>query len=301
MMVFMGRPLRLDYPGAWHHVMNRASGRRIVFRDDAERELFIERLGELEERFDVEVHAYCLMGTHFHLLLRSRDGNLSAAMQWLSSGFTREVNSIRAVDGPIFRGRFRSVLVVHNAHLIWLFRYIHANPIDLGWTLPFCDYEWSSLGPAVGVRPEPSWLHTDFALGLFGDDVDRYLRFVENAREPLELTIGRGRRVPCTPGVDSRSWASTLEAVENAIELASGFRVPSHPAGDQRYALALIVTEPPFVVPADVIIDHLGIEERSLPAFVSRARRRHDDDPAFRTLVGRSLELISATSLRVGV
>ena len=86
--------------------MNRGAGRRVVFAQDHERVVFTELLGVIDERFGIETHSYCLMGNHFHLLVRSSDGALSAGMQHLSANFTRWINHQRETDGAIFRGRF---------------------------------------------------------------------------------------------------------------------------------------------------------------------------------------------------
>ena len=76
----MARPLRLEFEGAWYHVMNRGAGRRDIFLDDGHRERFLDLLGELLERFGVETHAYCLMDNHYHLLLHTPEANLSRAI-----------------------------------------------------------------------------------------------------------------------------------------------------------------------------------------------------------------------------
>jgi putative transposase len=169
-------------PGAWHHVMNRGAGRRVVFRDDSERLLFLLLIADFETRFDVEVHCFCLMGNHFHLLVRSKSGNLSAAMSWLGSKFTRAVNAERGVDGAVFRGRFHSVLIDREAHLDWLYRYINANPIELGWNGPLASYPWSGLGATLGYNANYRWLRTDYARSRFGEDPQHLERFVDNAR-----------------------------------------------------------------------------------------------------------------------
>lgn len=166
----MGRPQRIDFEGAWHHVMHRGAGRRIVFRDDAERRIFLRLLGELDERYHVEVHAFVLMGNHFHLLVRSADGRLSEAMQWLLSNFTRWLNARRQVDGAIFRGRFHGVPVLIEAHRHLLFRYLAENVRDLGQDVDPVTYPWSNLasvvdGSAATVHP---WLHTDVLVQLYG-------------------------------------------------------------------------------------------------------------------------------------
>ena len=185
----MGRARRIDASGVWHHLMNRGAGRRIVFRCDEERKLFVSLVSELERRFGVEVHGYCLMGNHYHLLVRSMDARVSEAMAWLSSRFTREVNGRRGVDGAVFRGRFTSVVVARDAHLIWLYRYINANPRDLEWSGPLVQYPWSGLAASTG-RVDNDWLCHSFARAHFGEDADALERFVEAVPTVSRSTLG---------------------------------------------------------------------------------------------------------------
>jgi REP element-mobilizing transposase RayT len=103
----MARSPRFDFPGAWHHVMNRGARRTPVFRADEHCYLFYSILEETITNFEIEVHAFSLMPNHYHLLIRSRHGNLSDSMQYLSGTYTRKVNLLRRWDGPIFRGRFK--------------------------------------------------------------------------------------------------------------------------------------------------------------------------------------------------
>jgi REP element-mobilizing transposase RayT len=158
----MSRRPRVDTPGAWHHVMNRCAGRRVVFRNDSERELFLRLVADLEARFGAEVHCFCLLDNHYHPLIRSRNGRVSEAMGWLGSRFTRRVNAERGVDGAVFRGLFTSVLAERDAHLDWLFRYINANPLDLGWRRQLVAYPWSGLATTLGqssalLGGPPNW------------------------------------------------------------------------------------------------------------------------------------------------
>ncbi len=194
-----------------------------MFRDDEDRLLALGLIGELDARFGIEVHAFCLMGNHLHLLVRSRDGALSSAMQWLMSTFTKAVNVRRGVDGAIFRGRFHSVLVERESHLDWLFRYINANPRDLGWSRPLIDYPWSGLSGAVdGVRFP--WLHTDYVHERFGPDPSTFLRFVDPAADGSESrdadltcdieSIVLAAQLACAPGPDVHSRADVRRIVE---------------------------------------------------------------------------------------
>ena len=88
----MARPLRIEYPGAWYHVMNRVAGRGVAFKEHWTANLFLELLQDLDQRFDVECHAYCLMGNHYHLLLHTPEANLGRAMRHFSGLFTQHFN-----------------------------------------------------------------------------------------------------------------------------------------------------------------------------------------------------------------
>ena len=88
----MARPLRIEFSGAWYHVMNRGLGRRNIFDSDSDRLVFLELLGEITETFKVEIHAYSLMGNHYHLIVHTPRGNLSQAMQYLNALYAQKVN-----------------------------------------------------------------------------------------------------------------------------------------------------------------------------------------------------------------
>lgn len=187
--------------------MNRGAGRRVVFRDDDDRRIFVHLLGEMVSGHDVEIHGYCLVGNHYHLIVRSTGGELSAAMQQLGQSFTRWANARRGVDGPIFRGRFHSVRVDREGHLVWLHRYVNSNARDAGWTGRLADYPWSGLACALGGRPTPSWLSTDFVMEHFGS-ATRFEAFVSDATFAPDLDRSTASRV-------------TWEDVEQSCRIAS--------------------------------------------------------------------------------
>lgn len=177
----MPRPRREDYPGAWHHVMNRGAGRSIIFRSDPDRHVFQGCLAEAAARFEIEVHGYCLLGNHYHLLLLSRAGKLSDAMKHLSGKFTRSSNVRHRRDGPLFRSRFASVPIDSDAHLVQVSRYIHLNPVAAKLVVRPEDWCWSSAAAYVGLSPEPSWLRTSTILAMLGRNEARreYRLFLE--------------------------------------------------------------------------------------------------------------------------
>ena len=123
----MARQWRIEFPGAIYHVMSRGNDRREIFCSDNDRQRFLELLGDLSERFEVDVHAYVLMGNHYHLLLRTRQANLSKAMQWFGAAYSRNFNLLNHCDGHLFRGRFKSIIVENDAYLFRLSCYIHRD------------------------------------------------------------------------------------------------------------------------------------------------------------------------------
>ena len=172
----MPRPRREDYEGAWQHVMNRGTDHTLVFHRDADRRVFLECLEAAIDRYALQVHAYCLMGNHFHLLVLSEMGRLSDGMRFLSGRFTQRLNYRDKRDGPLFRGRFASVLIKSDAHLVCVSRYIHRNPVEAGLVNAPEDWPWSSVGAYLGINRGPSWLRTDAILEMFGMAAQREYR-----------------------------------------------------------------------------------------------------------------------------
>ncbi|MEE8124282.1 MAG: transposase [Nitrospirales bacterium] len=107
----MARPLRLEYPGAVYHVMNRGLARQATFRSPTDYETFLQVLHETHTLWGGEVLAYCLMGHHYHLCLRTPEGNLGRVMRHLNGVYTQRFNRVHRRDGPLFRGRYKASLV----------------------------------------------------------------------------------------------------------------------------------------------------------------------------------------------
>jgi putative transposase len=165
--------------------MNRGADHRDIFQHDADRRVFLDSLAIAAERGALEVHAYCLMSNHFHLLVRSQEGRLAEGMQHLSGRFTRLVNVRVGRDGPLFRGRYASVGIDGDAHLTQAVRYIHRNPIAAGLVSAAEAWRWSSAAAYVGTVSSPIWLHTEFVLDLFGprDPLASYRDFVNTSSD----------------------------------------------------------------------------------------------------------------------
>jgi REP element-mobilizing transposase RayT len=128
----MARHPRLDAPGTWHHVMNRGIARRTLFESRADIRTFLARLALEVRAGRIEVHAFCILTTHFHLLVRSTSGELSAVMQHVQNEYSRWFNRGRRRDGPLFRGRFRSKPIETQTYRELLVRYVDANSVAAG-------------------------------------------------------------------------------------------------------------------------------------------------------------------------
>lgn len=165
----MPRPQRIEYEGALHHVMNRGRGRKAIFHDASYYNAFLEALQEASKRFDAVIHAYCLMNNHYHLLVETPKANLSRIMKHVNGVYTQRYNRMRGTDGPLFRGRFKSILVDEDAYLLQLSRYIHRNPIETKKpTGQLLDYPWSSYPAYVNKAKCPNWLHREKTYQMLG-------------------------------------------------------------------------------------------------------------------------------------
>ena len=154
----MTRPLRIEYEGAYYHVMNRGRGRQTIFHDEAYFNAFLNTLAEAQQRFGLEVHAYCLMSNHYHLLLKTPEGNLQRAMRHVGGLYTQRYNRLKKTDGPLFRGRYKAILVDHDEYLLHLSKYIHRNPVEACMVERLEDYAWSSYPSYIGQRKPEKWL-----------------------------------------------------------------------------------------------------------------------------------------------
>lgn len=202
----MSRPLRIQYPDAWYHLMNRGRRREEIYIDKGDYIAFIELLHEASEVFNVCIAAYCLMSNHYHLLIQTPDGNLSRCMRHINGVYTQRFNRRHGHDGPLFRGRYRSILIDQDSYLLELIRYIHRNPFESGLEKAFGQYPWSSHKGYISNAKKWDWLHKDFILSMFSKDkntgIRLYKEFVlKESSEDITRVLGR-IRVPPVLGDD---------------------------------------------------------------------------------------------------
>lgn len=172
----MARPLRIQYAGAWYHVMNRGAQKQKIFCDNRDYPAFLTLLDEATQMWKVEVHAYCLMPNHYHLLLRTPIANLSRAMRHINGVYTQRFNLKWRKDAQLFRGRFKAILVEEERYLDELVRYIHLNAFKAKLTRAAEPYRWSSYPYYLGREGRPACLITDFILQRHGKRLNRARR-----------------------------------------------------------------------------------------------------------------------------
>lgn len=177
----MGRAWRIEFDGAFYHVMSRGNeGRNIFFCDD-DRQGFLGVVCEISERFEIDIFAFVLMDNHYHLLIRTRRANLSKAMQWLGVTYTRRFNNKHSRIGHLFQGRFKSIIVQNNIYLMQLSCYIHRNPLRAGAVNRLARYPWSSYPVYAYGNKGPQWLSTELILSQF-DEKSRHRGYREKVQ-----------------------------------------------------------------------------------------------------------------------
>ena len=175
----MSRPLRIEYPGALYHITSRGIDRREIFRDDKDREHFVQLLKEGADFYKVEVMAYCLMPNHFHFLLSTKKPNLSRFMQRMNTAYTRYFNYKYKRVGPLMQGRYKALLVGSPEYVVTLSRYIYLNPVKVKpiakksqaeQEVLLRGYKWSSYAGVLNPKKRSRYFHGERVLDFVGGD-----------------------------------------------------------------------------------------------------------------------------------
>lgn len=214
----MSRPLRIQFPGAWYHVMNRGVNREKLFFNSEHKYSFFNLLNETKKIYGIEIHAYCLMSNHYHLIIHTPRGNISHAMKYLNSNYARLVNVSMNRDGPLFKGRFKAIIISADDYLIRLSRYIHLNPVKAKIVSSPSLYKWSSYRCYIGKNNFPFWLSCKEVQERFGevDFFNQYKKFVEcTSDEDLEFFYKSNKYQPVLGNDDFR------QMIDNSIKCHS--------------------------------------------------------------------------------
>ncbi len=178
----MPRPLRIQYEGAFYHVISRGNAGEFLYRCDYEKEYFLKLLQKGAERYEVEVYAYCILGTHYHLLIKTIKANLSEFMHFLGSSYGSYM-AAKGWIGHVFAGRYKAICIEKEEYFLTVGRYIHLNPVEAGIVKKPQDYQWSSYRIYSGGTKDSAWLKWDWLSEYFGPEARearaRYREFVE--------------------------------------------------------------------------------------------------------------------------
>lgn len=172
----MPRPLRIQAPGAQYHITSSGNTARTLFRDDEERADFLDIVGDAVVGRGWLCRSYCLLSTHYHLLVETPEPDLAAGMQYLNGRYGQRVNRCRGEKGHVFEARYHSVMLEEDGHRLELHRYIALNPVRAGLVESPEDWRWSSYGALLEITRPPAFLDVAGALHDFADTTDQARR-----------------------------------------------------------------------------------------------------------------------------
>ncbi|MGH7770980.1 MAG: transposase, partial [Candidatus Binatia bacterium] len=180
----MARKSRVEFEGAFYHVIVRGNQRQKIFKDERDRLSYLERVEHYRERYGFTLYAYVLMSNHVHLLLETGRVTLSKIMQGIQFSYTQLYNRRhRTVVGHLFEGRYKAILCDRNQYLLELVRYIHLNPARMRSAFDPWRYRWSSHRAYLGER-RPVTVEVEPVLGQMGKRVGQarrtYLQFMQD-------------------------------------------------------------------------------------------------------------------------
>jgi putative transposase len=208
----MPRQARLDAPGTLHHVMGRGIAGITLFAAEEDCEEFLRRVADLVTHGHLQVYAWALLPTHFHLLLRTGRQSLATSMRKLLTGFAVNFNRRHTRYGHVFQNRYKSIVCDAEPYLLELTRYIHLNPLRAGLVATLAGlrvYPWTGHSALMGRQPR-AWQDTGAILGRFdrrwSAAVRRYEAFVRDG-------VARGRRPDLVGGGLLRSAGGWSEVV----------------------------------------------------------------------------------------
>lgn len=244
----MARRPRTESSDGLYHILNRGSFRSSIFESDRAKYSFVKTLFEACHRFSWRLHAYCVMGNHYHLCLGTPIGNLSEGMRWLQATYALRFNACRKEHGHLFQGRFKSLLVEPGRHWCDLIDYIHLNPVRAGLISVgnLADYHWSSLALFPKKRSRSNFLDCswmDYSEGI-SDTAKGWLAYLDqlqlkSTRDPEEIkTLDRKMiRGWCIGDPEFKKiMANEVSATSPAIRLEKEALINLN---DERWTIAL--------------------------------------------------------------
>jgi REP element-mobilizing transposase RayT len=294
----------LEIADGVYHVTNRGLERREIVRTDRDRNTWLRLLHRVATRCDWRVFAFVLLDNHFHLFLRTPKPNLSAGMHDLESGYASLFNRNYERAGPLFQGRFHSVIVETESHSAELSRYVHLNTVRAGLEDQPLFYRWSSYRFYLDPRGAPDWLDWRTTLAQFGarESAARmaYKRFVEAGLtnpppNPLKSAsdgwiLGSARFVvECRRAAEANGWSPRDLTPERILERVAEFHNTTTTELTARGRHKNVAREAAIFLcrelldePLGVIADRFHVSRSAIVEAANRAQKRAESDAQFR-------------------
>ena len=184
-MAILANRTRNEFPGAIYHVTARGNNGRKIFKSASDRGAFLELVAVIAAKRGWIIHAYCLMGNHYHLLIETPEPDLGAGMRHLNGRYAIAFNARRGRKEHLFGERYHPELVRSDRHLLLAIRYIVSNPVVAGLCRRPEDWAWSSFRATLGFAPTPPFLDAETTLWYFAPDPGR-------AKELFRSFVGEG-------------------------------------------------------------------------------------------------------------
>lgn len=184
----MPRRLRFDEEGGYYHLTQAGLDGVPLFADDDDRSFFVSFLARVSLRDGWTCFSYCLLSTHYHLVIRRGRVALARSVAWLNGAYGRTFNDRHGRSGHVFGGRYRLGIVRDEQHLVEACRYVELNPVRAGICAHPADWPWSSYRAHAGLSPYPPFLSSS-AVDLVGGDWAEFVAQVPwETRKRLETT-----------------------------------------------------------------------------------------------------------------
>ena len=262
----MPRPTRIQYEHAFYHVMNRGRGRQTIFPSPQYYTAFLQTLEEAHGRFDAQFHAYCLLGNHYHLLIETPRANLDRIMRHINGVYTQRHNQLKRTDGPLFRGRYKAILIDQDAYLLQVGRYIHRNPVEVKGAArnKLNQYVWSSYLAYTNRKPAPAWLNRQLTYQMLGhrQRFAAYRAFVEQGNEADLVRFYSKGNVAAVLG--AKAFRESIKKEQDQLQVSGDLSQalsdrPSLPA------IAAAVAKVFKTTPENIVNRQVGRQRANLP------------------------------------
>jgi len=165
----MPRKPRIEFEGAFYHVVTRGNHRQKIFRDQSDNQKFLRLLTIYKNRHNYHLYAYILMSNHIHLLIETQKTPLSRILQGINQSYTMHFNKKYRTVGHLFQGRYKAILCERDSYLLALLKYIHHNPLRAKIVEELNGYPWSSHFAYTGKSNPLGLVDTDQVLRMFSE------------------------------------------------------------------------------------------------------------------------------------